>query len=216
MLGSAPLNVLIVDDHPATCAGIELTINDAKMGTTVCCQDVEAADRILQRGGISVIVAEVLLDGVDILSSLSGLHAKHPDVPIIVFSGHENPTYIARALAFGAADYFLKSETLEELLEVITMCVTKNSESISKRFEIIRNLTRLRSEETLPVEFPLTDREAQVLRHLALGLANKEIAASLGISVETVKEHVQNTLRKIGANDRTDAAVRAVRAGLLE
>lgn len=69
---------------------------------------------------------------------------------------------------------------------------------------------------TLPAEFALTSREAQVLRHIALGLSNKEIARSLSISVETVKEHVQNILRKIRANDRTDAAVRAIKSGLVE
>ena len=79
---------------------------------------------------------------------------------------------------------------------------------------------RLMSEEVnpddLPDNLPLTGREGQVLRHIALGLSNKEIGRSLKISVETVKEHVQNILRKIDANDRTDAAVRAVRAGMLD
>ena len=62
-------------------------------------------------------------------------------------------------------------------------------------------------------ESPLTRRETQVLRHVALGLSNKEIGQSLGISIETVKEHVQNILRKISVNDRTQAAVWAVRRG---
>ena len=64
-------------------------------------------------------------------------------------------------------------------------------------------------------EVPLTQRELQVLRHIALGLSNKEIGRSLGISVETVKEHVQNILRKIAVADRTQAAVWAVRKGLV-
>ncbi|PAY21623.1 helix-turn-helix transcriptional regulator [Rhodopirellula sp. SM50] len=68
----------------------------------------------------------------------------------------------------------------------------------------------------LPPELPVTSREAQVLRHIAFGLSNREIAKSLGISVETVKEHVQNILRKTGASDRTDVAVRAVRLGLVD
>ena len=68
----------------------------------------------------------------------------------------------------------------------------------------------------LPPELPVTQREAQVLRHVAYGLSNREIALSLGISVETVKEHVQNILRKTGASDRTDVAVRAVRLGLVD
>ena len=72
--------------------------------------------------------------------------------------------------------------------------------------------TRKKSEDD---EASLTQRETQVLRHLALGLSNKEIAKSLSISVETVKEHVQHVLRKIGVNDRTQAAVWAVRKGIV-
>ena len=64
-------------------------------------------------------------------------------------------------------------------------------------------------------EVPLTQRETQVLRHVALGLSNKEIGRSLEISVETVKEHVQHILRKIGVSDRTQAAVWAVRKELV-
>ena len=64
------------------------------------------------------------------------------------------------------------------------------------------------------MDVALTAREVQVLRHVALGLSNKEIGSSLSISVETVKEHVQNILRKLNAADRTDAAVRAVKLGL--
>ena len=62
---------------------------------------------------------------------------------------------------------------------------------------------------------PLTNRELQVLRHVALGLSNREIGQSLGISIETVKEHVQNILRKLDVNDRTQAAVWAVRRGVV-
>jgi DNA-binding NarL/FixJ family response regulator len=72
------------------------------------------------------------------------------------------------------------------------------------------------STDQLPkVDLPLTTREIQVLRHLALGLSNREIGQSLEISVETVKEHVQNILRKLSAADRTEAAVRAIKAGLV-
>ncbi len=65
-------------------------------------------------------------------------------------------------------------------------------------------------------ENPLTNRERQVLRHIALGLSNKEIGVSLSISVETVKEHVQNILRKLNSPDRTAAAVWAVKSGMIE
>ena len=70
-------------------------------------------------------------------------------------------------------------------------------------------------QQTGDSDVPLTNRETQVLRHMALGLSNKEIGRSLSISIETVKEHVQNILRKIAVSDRTQAAVWAVRKGLV-
>jgi DNA-binding NarL/FixJ family response regulator len=66
-----------------------------------------------------------------------------------------------------------------------------------------------------PAESPLTKRESQVLQHVAMGLSNREIGKSLGISVETVKEHVQNILRKLDVNDRTQAAVWALKNGMI-
>ena len=72
-----------------------------------------------------------------------------------------------------------------------------------------------KKQEASADEIPLTNRETQVLRHIALGLSNKEIGRSLAISIETVKEHVQNILRKINVTDRTQAAVWAVRKGLV-
>ena len=82
--------------------------------------------------------------------------------------------------------------------------------------QIRRKLSESIRTSDLPPELPVTAREAQVLRHVAYGLSNREIANSLGISIETVKEHVQNILRKTGASDRTDVAVRAVRLGLVD
>ena len=75
--------------------------------------------------------------------------------------------------------------------------------------------TRAIRRPTYDEDIPLTNREVQVLRHLALDLSNREIGRSLEISVETVKEHVQNMLRKLGASDRTEAAVWGVKKGLV-
>lgn len=197
-------------------AGIERAIHEASLGTAVGCHELEAADRILAHGGISLILSEVLLDRSDVLSGLGTIRVKYPEIPLVVLTGHDNPTYLARASALGASDYILKSDPVDTLIGTLRAIRQQGMKAVSQRLNEIREMTRLRNNESLPNEFPLTDREAQVLRHLALGLSNKEIAASLNISVETVKEHVQNTLRKIGAADRTDAAVRAVRAGLLD
>jgi len=130
-----------------------------------------------------------------------------------MFTAFDNPTYIARAVAAGAHDYILKSCSRDELLDSI---MNAASGQIPVRAGELRRVATTMSNRvaTPDPDIPLTQREMQVLRHVALGLSNKEIAQSLTISVETVKEHVQNILRKLAVSDRTQAAVWAVRRGL--
>jgi DNA-binding NarL/FixJ family response regulator len=108
----------------------------------------------------------------------------------------------------------LKGSTREALIETIMTAAAGESPSRSGELRRIAAVMKVR-QVVDDDEVPLTQRETQVLRHVALGLSNKEIGRSLEISVETVKEHVQNILRKIAVNDRTQAAVWAVRKGLV-
>jgi len=108
----------------------------------------------------------------------------------------------------------VKTATQEEILEAIR-CAAKG-EPIWTREELRRVTGALATPRVSgDVEVPLTQRESEVLRQMAFGLTNKEIAQALGISYETVKEHVQHILRKVGVSDRTQAAVWAVRQGLV-
>ena len=131
-----------------------------------------------------------------------------------MLSSYDNPTYVARSVALGAADYVLKSASRQELINAITRAVAgqePDESSIYQRVKRVMGRRKNGGDETIP----LTNRELQVLRHVALGLSNREIGQSLKISIETVKEHVQNILRKLDVNDRTQAAVWAVRKGLV-
>ena len=129
-------------------------------------------------------------------------------------STYDNPTYMARSLALGAHGYVLKDSSREELLASIR-AVVRGEEPV--HCQQVRSVAEAmdRRAPTVTDDIALTKREGQVLRHIALGLSNKEIGHSLEISVETVKEHVQNILRKTRATDRTQAAVWAVRKGLV-
>ena len=131
-----------------------------------------------------------------------------------MFSGFDNPTYIARAVALGAAGYVLKGASKAKLLDTIRKAAAGQN---SWSREELRRVTGALATPRLvsDVEVPLTQRESEVLLQLVLGATNKEIAQALKISYETVKEHVQHVLRKIGVTDRTQAAVWAVRHGLV-
>jgi DNA-binding NarL/FixJ family response regulator len=150
----------------------------------------------------------------DGLVTLTKLRKKVPDCRVVMLSTYDNPTYIARSVALGASDYVLKGSPRESLIATITAAAV--GESPSPAGELRRIATMMSTRQAIDDEdVPLTQRETQVLRHVALGLSNKEIAKSLEISVETVKEHVQNLMRKIDVRDRTQAAVWAVRKGLV-
>ncbi len=114
----------------------------------------------------------------------------------------------------GAAGYLLKGASREELLAGIRKAAS--GENAWSREELRRITGALATPRlAADVDVPLTQRESEVLRLLAMGMTNKEIAQSLHISYETVKEHVQHILRKLGVSDRTQAAVWAVRKKLV-
>jgi DNA-binding NarL/FixJ family response regulator len=149
----------------------------------------------------------------DGLLALESIRASIPNACVVMFSAYDNPTYVARSAAMGAADYLLKSTPRQDLVDALTRVASgmeAGENSILQRVK--RSMVRRKNGGENDV--PLTNRELQVLRHVALGLSNREIGTSLQISIETVKEHVQNILRKLDVNDRTQAAVWAVRRNL--
>jgi DNA-binding NarL/FixJ family response regulator len=150
----------------------------------------------------------------DGLNALGRIKLDRPNMPVLILSTYDNPTYVARAVALGANGFILKGTTKEKLLEGIRAAA--QGQNVWTRDELRRVTGALATPRlAADVEVPLTQRESEVLRQLAFGLTNKEIALALHISYETVKEHVQHILRKIGVSDRTQAAVWAVRKGLV-
>ncbi|MFK8110964.1 MAG: response regulator [Rubripirellula sp.] len=210
------LKVLIVDDHEVARIGLSTLLTGSGFSVVgsvaTCSEAIESLDR-----SIDVILLDVRMPNQDGLSTLQKIRDIDIAVPVVILSAYDNPTYIARAAALGANDYLLKGGLPESIGKSLA-CVTNGAlPPPESRLTTIRRIMREQvNTKTLPKELPLTSREAQVLRHVGLGLSNKEIARSLEISVETVKEHVQNVLRKIGAKDRTAAAVKAIKLGLVE
>ena len=162
-----------------------------------------------------VVLMDIRMPEADGLAALEKIRKTKPDVRIVMLSTYDNPTYVARSVALGANDYVLKDSGRDELIEAITRAAAGESPSEDSILHRIKDTMSRRRERLDRNEIPLTNRELQVLRHVALGLSNREIGRSLGISIETVKEHVQNILRKIDASDRTQAAVWAIKKGLV-
>jgi DNA-binding NarL/FixJ family response regulator len=206
--------ILIVDDHEVVRIGLKHMVE----GTANEIADEASTSEIgfskFVAGKFELVIVDVRLPGGDGLQLLGKIKIHAPNQPVLVFSAYDNPTYSARAVALGANGYLLKTDSREKILDAIERAA--KGESIWSREELRRVTGALASMRVgSESEIPLTQREGEVLKQLANGLTNKEIALSLGISYETVKEHVQHILRKIGVSDRTQAAVWAVRKNLV-
>ncbi|MEQ8211480.1 MAG: response regulator transcription factor [Lacipirellulaceae bacterium] len=206
--------VLIVDDHEVVRIGLRCLLEKAGMQIAGEASDSVSALKLAETTKPDLILLDVRMPQTDGLACLTSLREKSLEVPVLMFSGYDNPTYYARARALGAVGYLLKSVQSTELIDAVNKALA--GEQIWSR-EGTRRVTGALStpRSQLDLEVPLTKREDEVLKQLALGLSNKEIALALGISYETVKEHVQHILRKLGVADRTQAAVWAVRRGLV-
>ncbi|MCA9230048.1 MAG: response regulator transcription factor [Planctomycetales bacterium] len=207
------IRLLIADDHAVVRAGIRSMVAGTEIEIVAeASQGSEAFQRALELRP-DLVLLDVRMPQSDGISCLGRIRAELPNVPVLMFSAYENPTYVARSVALGAAGYLVKSASKELLLSAIRQAAA--GESIWTREELRRVTGALSTPRVaIDLEVPLTKRESEVLKQLALGLSNKEIATSLSISYETVKEHVQHILRKVGVSDRTQAAVWAVRQGL--
>jgi DNA-binding NarL/FixJ family response regulator len=208
------INILIADDHEVVRAGLKSLFQGTEIRVVAEAEDGSSAYRMALKHRPDLILLDVRMPESDGLSCLARLKVDLPDTPVVMFSTYDNPTYVARAVALGAAGYVSKSATREEIISAIGAAA--KGETIWTRDELRRVTGALAAPRSgAEVDVPLTKREKEVLKQLAFGLTNKEIAQALGISYETVKEHVQHVLRKIGVSDRTQAAVWAVRQQLV-
>ena len=208
--------ILIVDDHEAARMGFACILEPLGFVIVGSVATGDEAIETLNSEAPDIVLMDVRIHQTDGLTILGRIR-QQSDVAVVLMSAYDNPTYVARAAALGAQDYWVKNGSMASLGEDLRHVLSGNGPSVGGRMDVIqRGMRKKVDTNLLPPEFPLTGREAQVLRHVALGLSNKEISKSLKISVETVKEHVQNVLRKIKAKDRTDAAVKAIRLGLIE
>ncbi|MCE9608071.1 MAG: response regulator transcription factor [Planctomycetia bacterium] len=208
------IRMLVADDHEVIRSGMASMLEGTDIeivGEAGSGEETVTKARELKPDVISL---DIRMENGDGLTALEQIREAMPDSKVMILSTFDNPTYVARAHALGAKEYVLKGSSRDQLVEAIrAVAAGKDSPKQGHMSRIAGQMaTRNKQPDS---EIPLTQRETQVLRHLALGLSNKEIAQSLEISIETVKEHVQHLLRKMGVNDRTQAAVWAVRKGLV-
>jgi DNA-binding NarL/FixJ family response regulator len=208
MTDQTRIRVLSVDDHPLLREGLAAIINDQPDMSLVAeaSSSSEAVQRFREHRP-DVTLMDLRLPDASGIDAMIAIRAEFADARIIMLTTFEGDVEIQRALEAGARGYMLKSMPPRELVEVI-----RQVHAGKKRVpaEVASHLAEHLSDEALTV------REIDVLRHIAGGNRNRDIAERLYISEETVKVHVKHIMEKLGATDRTQAVAIAVRRGIIQ
>jgi DNA-binding NarL/FixJ family response regulator len=208
MNGETPIRVLSVDDHPLLREGIATIINN-QPDMLLISQAAGGAEAIQKYREFrpDVTLMDLRLPDLSGIDAMIAIRAEFPEARIVMLTTFEGDVEIQRALQAGARGYMLKSMPPSELVQVI-----RHVHAGKKRVppEVAAQLAEHMSDEDL------TPREIDVLRRIAGGNRNKDIAELLFISEETVKVHIKHIMDKLGAKDRTQAIAIAVRRGIIE
>lgn len=206
------VRLLHVDDHDITRAGIRSLLADSVLHLVGSASSEPEALRLAAERYPDILLFNIQVTAFDGVSFLQHYRLEFPRQKVIVLTSSNDPYHLVQAAALGVKDYVLESIPALELIQLIQNVYYGTG--VSRNAAWNQTLAMQSSPAFQELRQKLTSREEQVLRFLVHGLSNKEIAARLEVSSETVKEHLQHIFRKIGAHDRTEAAVWAVRKGL--
>jgi DNA-binding NarL/FixJ family response regulator len=208
MSSKSPIRVFSVDDHPLLREGIAALVN-SQTDMVLNAQAATGAEAIqlFKEQLPDVTLLDLRLPDMSGIDVLIAIRSQFPDARIIMLTTFEGDVEIQRALQAGARGYLLKNTPPNELLDVI-----RQVHAGKKRIppEIASQLLEHMSDEVL------TEREIEVLKHVADGNRNREIAERLFISEETVKVHIKHIMEKLGASDRTQAVSIGLRRGIIQ
>ena len=212
--GSNVISVLLVDDHAIWRGGMRSMLEDTEFEVIGEAASGREAIEKARELGPQLVLLDIRMAGGDGLDALQGLKAEHPTMSVVMLTTYDNPTYMARAVAGGASGYLLKGVEYDDLLRALRLVA--DGEMLLSPQDLARSLRGIDPQSAGADDLiqPLTDRELEVLRLLATGLSNREIAPLLFISESTVKTHVEHIIAKLGVSDRVQAAVWAARHGL--
>jgi two-component system, NarL family, response regulator LiaR len=205
------IRVLIVDDHEVVRQGLRMFLRlDPELEIVGEAADGAAAIHQARETQPDVVLMDLLMPGTDGIMATAAIRGEQPETEVIALTSVLEDDKIIGAIRAGAIGYLLKDTGAQELCRAIKAAAAGQVQlSPQAAARLMREVRAPDSPE------PLTERETEVLRLLAGGLANKEIARTLGIGEKTVKTHVSHVLAKLGVLSRTQAALYAVRIGLV-
>jgi DNA-binding NarL/FixJ family response regulator len=205
---ASQIRIIIVDDHPLLRSGIAALVGgEADMAIVAECANGRDAIQQFRTHKPDIVLMDLQMPEMNGLDAISAIRGEFPDARIIVLTTYAGDVQVLRALQAGARAYLLKATVHKELLETVRVIhAGKKTLSAQASYELAEHAT----------DDALTKGEVDVLRLIAAGNANKQIADLLSITEDTVKGRVKNILSKLDANDRTHAAIIGLKRGIIE
>jgi len=214
---ATPLRILLADDHVTVRHGLKLLI-DSQADMTVISEASDGNSAIQNAIALKpdVIVMDISMPGMNGLAATRALKQKQPDVIIVTLTRHGDDAYVQELLRAGVSGYVLKQSPPAELLQAIRAAAAGGQYLDSALTARVTARLLGRADKVNKPAATLSERESEVLRLIASGYSNKEIAARLSLSVKTVEAHKANAMRKLDLRGRIDIVKYAVLQGWLE
>ena len=210
--------VMLVDDHELVRQGIAAMLTGAgDVQVVAVARTGREALEVARRELPDVVLMDVRMPDMDGLEATRKLKEERPRTAVVMLTMHDNPSYLRDAVRAGAAGYLLKDVSKDELVDAIRQVATGGAFIESQMLKgMLSEMKPQGGAAPSPAAKNLTKREREILAFVAEGMSNREIAEKLVLSPETVKSHVAAILEKLNVSDRTQAAIYAVRNGLVE
>lgn len=221
---SSPIEILLVEDHELTRQGLAYGLNKfPNLQIIAQAEDGQEAIDLVEAQQPQIVLMDIVLPVLNGIKATKIIKEKFPDVKILMLTSHGDQEKVFEAFSAGADGYCMKDVKTERLAQVIEMVLEgvvwldpNIASFILKVMPLISDaLSKVSEKEKNMKAIDLTVREKEILRLISEGLNNKDIAGALSISLFTVKNHVSNIIQKLSVDDRTQAAILALKKGLI-
>jgi DNA-binding NarL/FixJ family response regulator len=210
------MNILVVDDHPLYRSGVVYTLQNAGMDVQVVeCAALETAFQKLDAGlKADLMILDLQMPGYTGLDSVRAVRGSHPELPVLVLSGNEDPAIVRECIELGAFGFVPKSAPSDQFHAALTLVLSGGVYLPPASLSVGAQATPAQQDAWSRLGTRLTERQRQVLLGIVQGKPNKVIARDLGLSDTTVKSHVAHILDALVVSNRTEAVYALARAGL--
>lgn len=217
------ISVVIVEDFKLTRVGLRCALNENE-DINVVAESDNAIDglRLIERYEPDVVLMDLGLSGMNGVEAINKIEEMHKDIKVIALTSHDREEEVIATLLSGATGYCLKdidpiklADVIRDVASGVCWLDAEVGKRVLKMFPKQENFKFMSEHNNQDNVIPLTEREKEVLTHLVAGKSNTEIAKELIVSVHTAKAHVCSILQKMCVNDRVQAAVKAVKEGLV-